>query len=905
MAELYETIKQKAFEERIQYPEIPTYITKNLKYALYDWQQEAIENFLTYEELRKKGIYTGPTHLLFNHATGAGKTMLMAAALLYYYKRGYRNFIFFVNQNNIVDKTEKNFIEKTHSKYLFQENIVIDGKVVDIHKVNVFSEASDEIQIKFTTIQKLYNDIHVERENQVFLPDLLNKDIVMLADEAHHLNADTKRKKGETSELDLITEMSDTASEIEVERKGWEHTVIELLLKRNGDQGTNKNALLEFTATIPEGEEVQAKYADKIVHKFGLKDFLSAGYTKEINLISSTLGKKERTLHALLFSWYRYKIALKYDIPNFKPVMLFRSKTIQESREDYKDFMEMVSRLKVADFAFLKQIESKIAAEETAYERGVSRTRDLIEFIKINKISLSEIVQYIKDNYKEDLNVMITNSKDNTAKTKEKTTDDQESLLNNLEDTSNKIRAIFTVDRLTEGWDVLNLFDIVRLYQGQNAGGSNKKTAPATVKEKQLIGRGVRYLPFSFKDLQRNKRKFDEDLNHELRVLEELYYYTHDERSRYISELKNELRKDGYISDEKVVKTFSLKPEFMKTTFYKQAKVYRNNRTENPNRRKKTLREITSALKTSWTVGSFEFHEEELVLDDKAEEVQRLTLKSDATKTLTVKVSEFERHIITKAMHLHSATPTSLLRFENVTQEVEISSIEDLINKKFLGDIEIDIAVRKGMTFADISNQEKLAILMKFFKQFTAALAEDANPYIGTAFEPADFTDVVGEPKVKSVVQDSDSIQIAEELKRESWYVVNDFHGTGEEKALLAYLKETIDNLSEQYKQVYVLRNEEVLKIYDFETGRGFQPDFLLFLEGKNKSFYQVFIEPKGSHLLEKDAWKNDFLKQITKRYSKQQVLKHEGKNYSLIGLPLYNEDASDEFDVEYKKLIK
>jgi type III restriction enzyme len=30
------------------------------------------------------------------------------------------------------------------------------------------------------------------------------------------------------------------------------------------------------------------------------------------------------------------------------------------------------------------------------------------------------------------------------------------------------------VDKLNEGWDVLNLFDIVRLYEGQNTGGSNK-----------------------------------------------------------------------------------------------------------------------------------------------------------------------------------------------------------------------------------------------------------------------------------------------------------------------------------------------------------------------------------------------------------------------------------------------
>ena len=38
------------------------------------------------------------------------------------------------------------------------------------------------------------------------------------------------------------------------------------------------------------------------------------------------------------------------------------------------------------------------------------------------------------------------------------------SLLNTLEQPENEIRAIFAVDMLNEGWDVLNLFDIVRLY---------------------------------------------------------------------------------------------------------------------------------------------------------------------------------------------------------------------------------------------------------------------------------------------------------------------------------------------------------------------------------------------------------------------------------------------------------
>jgi len=73
---------------------------------------------------------------MFNMATGTGKTLVMAANILYYYEQGYRHFIFFVNQNNIVDKTENNFIDSTHNKYLFKEKIVIDDKNLIHHKVD-------------------------------------------------------------------------------------------------------------------------------------------------------------------------------------------------------------------------------------------------------------------------------------------------------------------------------------------------------------------------------------------------------------------------------------------------------------------------------------------------------------------------------------------------------------------------------------------------------------------------------------------------------------------------------------------------------------------------------------------------------------------------------------------------
>lgn len=642
--------------EQTDFFALPEFVERNLKYPFFEWQKSALENFVIFDRASKlkdfPDIKNRPTHLLFNMATGAGKTMMMAALILYYFEKGYRHFLFFVNQNNIVDKTENNFIDPAHSKFLFTEKILQGDQVIPIHKVETFSPHSDGIEIKFTSIQKLYNDIHTERENQTTLADLHELNLVMLGDEAHHLNAQTKGKK--QGELDLEVELKANAGDAEFERKGWEHMVLELLLNKNGNPG--QNVLLEFTATPPEKADVQQKYADKIITKFGLKEFLQKGYTKEINLVSSTLSKKERVLHALLFAWYRHQIALKYGIANFKPVMLFRSKTVDESKADYLAFLNWVENVQADDFSFLKTFSMSLNDSDNANEQGKTRTEQALKFMQENGFEFAHLANWIKQNYQKH-NIIITNSETNKSKT-EKTDSETEKLLNNLEAVDNPIRAIFTVGRLTEGWDVLNLFDIVRLYEGQNGGGSNKKsckTANTTVSEKQLIGRGVRYFPFSFEDKQPNKRKFDNDMQHELRILEELFYYTHDEQSRYITELKNELRKDGYLpekDDDKVLATFKLKSEFADNENFKNLLIWANKKIPNPNAKSNNA----DSLKANPQTLSFQIHgnqllqETQFTADKNDEKVKQLGIQNNFSQT--IKMSEMERHIFNKALHI-------------------------------------------------------------------------------------------------------------------------------------------------------------------------------------------------------------------------------------------------------------
>ena len=65
-------------------------------------------------------------------------------------------------------------------------------------------------------------------------------------------------------------------------------------------------------------------------------------------------------------------------------------------------------------------------------------------------------------------------------------------LLNTLGNIDNPVRAVFAVAKVSEGWDVLNLYDIVRISEQ----ASSSKTG--TDSEAQLIGRGARYYPFVY-----------------------------------------------------------------------------------------------------------------------------------------------------------------------------------------------------------------------------------------------------------------------------------------------------------------------------------------------------------------------------------------------------------------------
>ena len=206
--------------------DIPAVVTDNLNpaFELRPYQKEAFARFFHCFTKGFPGIEK-PLHLLFNMATGSGKTLIMAGLILYLYEQGYRNFLFFVNATNIIDKTKQNFLNASSSKYLFNKTIFFDTKHESVTPVTTFEGVNEnDINICFTTIQNLQNYLNTDKENSVTHEDFRNKQIVLLADEGHHLNASTKN--GE----ELFT--------------SWEDTV-RSVFGQNED-----NLLLEFTATL-------------------------------------------------------------------------------------------------------------------------------------------------------------------------------------------------------------------------------------------------------------------------------------------------------------------------------------------------------------------------------------------------------------------------------------------------------------------------------------------------------------------------------------------------------------------------------------------------------------------------------------------------------------------------------
>ena len=236
----------------------------------------------------------------------------------------------------------------------------------------------------------------------------------------------------------------------------------------------------------------------------------------------------------------------------------------------------------------------------------------------------------------------------------------------------------------------------------------------------------------------------------------------------------------------------------------------------------------------------------------------------------------------------------------------------------YLGRIKVEIEGAEDKV-SNLEQNDKLYAVVQVLEKLKGQLNCENVAYKGTIeFKPFMVKDTFND-KTLNIVNDgttdkefgiaqSDTTNQALhlDLSGKDWFAFNENYGTSEEKYWVKYLDKMIDALKLKYDEVYLLRNEKHFQLYNFDDGRAFEPDFVLFLVNGTETpalYYQVFIEPKGQPYIKQDEWKNNFLIKLKAEHKIEQLWKD--KKYIVWGMPFYNEtETRPEFEKAFNELI-
>lgn len=200
---------------------------------------------------------------------------------------------------------------------------------------------------------------------------------------------------------------------------------------------------------------------------------------------------------------------------------------------------------------------------------------------------------------------------------------------------------------------------------------------------------------------------------------------------------------------------------------------------------------------------------------------------------------------------------------------------EFMYEAQWLGQIkEIQATVSTGSD-AVLSRETQLLVVEKYLAYIQRMLIMNYKRQRGTnKFIGLPIKDAVQDYQKRVPVNYSDAgvhelIQTYD-YKKAPWFVYNEAIVDKLERSLIELIQGYVEELQNKYKDVYLIRSDErntKLKLHEFAGDVshyvGFLPDFVLYLA--NESYiYQVYIEPKGTQLLEQDQWKEDLLTSIS-----------------------------------------
>lgn len=877
---LQDTLCEEFGKRTIAAVELPRYLATalNPRIKLRPYQEECFKYFVTYWQHDFEAKESKP-HLLFHMATGSGKTVIMAGAMLYLYEQGYRNFLFFVDSTNIIEKTRDNFLNAASAKYLFGPTIDLGNGPVEIKLVDNFQTADEHcINLCLSTIQGLHASLNAPRENAVTYDDFAERNVVLISDEAHHTNTATRRggKKAAAAagHGSLFADGEADAAQ------DWETTVMRIF------HSNEANVLLEFTATADlQDANTAEKYENKVIFDYPLKKFREDGYSKEIAVVQSDLPPIDRAMQGVLLSQYKRKLfaSIHQDI---KPVMMLKSKTIADNKRFYDEFVNAVKRLTVED---IERIE----------RRAKGDVRLVFSYMAENGIEAENLLLEIQEDFKEE-NLLLVDGNHISP--------DKQLKLNSLEAKDNEFRAVFAVDMLNEGWDVLNLFDIVRLYETRDSGKG--KVGRTTMQEAQLIGRGARYMPFDEPtgELKTGERKFDNDTTNRLRILETLHYHSVG-NPKYINELRTAMVQTGIVAEKVKTVELKFKASFKQTSLYREGYVFANELE-------------TYALNGEATsLGEALLHKEYAIrLTSGNMSTGSMFESATATDIASVpyralRLVELGRHVVRAAVNRFDA-----FKFSNLKRAYpNLSSVNELIESPaYLAGIHIRIYA--GQEILDrMSQRDKLYCAVETLRQIEPGLAKGGVGYKGTElFKAKRIQEVFREKTQKFSLDDvsdkewgrpmgeTENEELRMDLSTVDWHAYEECFGTSEEKYLIRYMESIYPKLAEKYDDIYLLRNERDLKIYSFTSGNAYQPDYVLFLktkrEGAKADYIQIFIEPKGEHLRMTDRWKEEAMKQIREKADIR--FSTRGTNFNVWGMPFFSENTRLLFDRAMKESL-
>ncbi|GAA8962076.1 DEAD/DEAH box helicase family protein [Helicobacter pylori] len=815
--------------------ELPTHITSNLKKELRDYQKQAINNYL-----EKRQSNPHQKHFMFEMATGSGKTLVMAGLILECCKQGYQNFIFFVNSTSILEKTKLNFTDSTSSKYLFSENININDENTEIKSINNLNESqTSAINIYFSTIQGLFSLFTKAKENAITIEDLKDRKLVFLADEAHHLNTETKKK------------LSDAEFS---EKRNWE-SVVKLALEQNKD-----NLLLEFSATIPNEKSVKDKYENLKVITYTLKEFSEDKFCKNIYSLSYENKELEtRFLGACVSSLYKELLAQHHNIENFKPCILFKSERIEDSKENQERFNAFLENLNPLD------LENFFNHNRNAFFKDAKNFFDKQHYTP-------NLAAFLQTKFKKSVQINTNN---------EKELEKGMLLLNSLEDRENPKRVIFSVDKLNEGWDVLNLFDIVRL--------KNKASQKDTTKDAQLIGRGARYYPFSYNDFKPSRIEFYQrkfDFSNPLSALERLDYHAIYD-SEFIAKLKKELQDLGLGLIEKEKTTIPLTPTKRFKCYYAS-----NTKDKNKNLFNKDYTDPVKVKLQSLHVPLFAFGVREKKVDFKEED------KGDRTYYIPHTLDKIPINYFLKALNVKNLDFKTLKKaFKKHAFNNKVEFIERYISQ-------LKTNFHKNQKFDD--NKILLELAVHIIENLKNTLLKEQDKYDVSALELKEF-----ETHNRSL----SASEFEKDIPLYEWLLFKDMRKLDSklERDFLDFINNHKEVLDKTFKEWCVLRNDRFTELKVFcniensPYAQGFEPDFILFAQTHSDEFlgFTCYIESKGEHLEHSNAWKEEFLEVL-----ENAALESHNKKLDLKGLPFFtlknkNRVANGEFTTAFNQIFK